>query len=131
METYGTSKAGLLFFTAACKELAPHVRVNAVAPYFVDTPLVSASHVLNEHPKLLKLGMLKPERVVESMLRAICDESLAGDTLVIYDGKKDTKLALYDDLALKVTSGIAAGMFGKIFSGIGRITAAIARKLMH
>ncbi|KAJ1730807.1 hypothetical protein LPJ61_002835, partial [Coemansia biformis] len=24
METYGTSKAGLLFFTAACKELAPH-----------------------------------------------------------------------------------------------------------
>ncbi|KAJ2775418.1 hypothetical protein IWQ56_000056 [Coemansia nantahalensis] len=130
METYGTSKAGLLFFTAACKDLAPLVRVNAVAPYFVDTPLVSGSAVLNERPMLLKFGMLQPEQVVDAMLQAICDESLAGDTLVVYSNRDPVRLTMYDDQALSVVSGIAMGVLGKLHASVGRVVSAISRKVM-
>ncbi|PIA13784.1 NAD(P)-binding protein, partial [Coemansia reversa NRRL 1564] len=32
MESYGTTKAGLIFFTTTCRNLAPQIRVNAIAP---------------------------------------------------------------------------------------------------
>ncbi|KAJ2713459.1 hypothetical protein H4R19_002240 [Coemansia spiralis] len=131
METYGTSKAGVLYFTACCKDLAPHVRVNAVAPYLVDTPFIAGSAVLNEHPKMLKVGMVKPEQVVDAMLQAMCDESLAGNTLVVYSDRAPVTLTMYDDLAVNVVSGMAAGMFGKLYSSLGRLTAAISRMVLH
>ncbi|KAJ2344020.1 hypothetical protein GGF43_005555, partial [Coemansia sp. RSA 2618] len=125
METYGTSKAGLIFFTKSCKDLAPLVRVNAVAPYFANTPLLANSAVLNSYPLLLKSGLVAPEKVVEAMLKTICDESMAGDTLMVTVGKAEKKITLYDDLAVQLSSYLTSGLikgqmwsFGRFLTGL-------------
>ncbi|KAJ2783319.1 hypothetical protein H4R18_001765 [Coemansia javaensis] len=127
LETYGTSKAAVLYFTASCKDLAPQVRVNAVAPYYVETPFIKGSAVIDQYPMLLKIGVLKPERVVNAMLRALCDKSLAGDTLVITDGNKDERLKIYDDLALQVSSRLAGGLVSSAISFVGSLVSSMAR----
>ncbi|KAJ2628652.1 hypothetical protein IW137_005356, partial [Coemansia sp. RSA 1287] len=38
-EVYGTTKAALIYFTKACQYLAPQIRVAAVAPFFVNSPM--------------------------------------------------------------------------------------------
>ncbi|KAI8324692.1 NAD(P)-binding protein, partial [Martensiomyces pterosporus] len=83
MESYGTTKAGLIFFTTTCKGLAPQIRVNAVAPYFTNTPLVENNRMVSAYPIVGQIGLMNSDKVVKTMIRAICDESLAGDTLMI------------------------------------------------
>ncbi|KAJ2141405.1 hypothetical protein IW136_002284 [Coemansia sp. RSA 678] len=120
METYGTTKAGLVFFTASCKDLAPQVRVNAVAPYFADTPLVANSPMLNSFPLLLKSGLVTPEKVVEAMLKAMCDKTMAGDTLIVTVGKEERRITMYDDLAVQLSSYITSGLIKSRLSSLGR-----------
>ncbi|KAJ2314643.1 hypothetical protein IWW52_004231, partial [Coemansia sp. RSA 2704] len=109
MESYGTTKAGLIFFTTTCKGLAPQIRVNAVAPYFADTPLVKNNRIAKSYPLVRQMGLMSPKKVVGAMLQAMCNESLAGDTLMVAMGAKPQKLTFYDDLTMQVTSYIASG----------------------
>ncbi|KAJ1966077.1 hypothetical protein GGI12_000342 [Dipsacomyces acuminosporus] len=117
MESYGTTKAGLIFFTTACKRLAPQIRVNAVAPYFTDTSLVEHNRLTNSYPLISQMGLMKPDKVVKTMIKAICDPSLAGDTLMISMGNKAQKLTFYSDLTLEVTSYITKGTVNK-YAGV-------------
>ncbi|KAJ2861393.1 hypothetical protein GGH94_004931 [Coemansia aciculifera] len=109
MESYGTTKAGLIFFTATCKSLAPLIRVNAVAPYFADTPLVANNRLVQSYPLVRQVGLMLPEKVIKAMVKAIGDESLAGDTLMVAMGAKPERLTFYDSISLHVTSYIVSG----------------------
>ncbi|KAJ1780849.1 hypothetical protein LPJ62_006054 [Coemansia sp. RSA 2167] len=131
METYGTTKAGLVFFTASCKDLAPQVRVNAVAPYFADTPLVANSPMLNSFPLLLKSGLVTPEKVVEAMLKAMCDKTMAGDTLMVTVGKEERRITMYDDLAVQLSSYITSGLIKGRLSSLGRFLSSFMRRLIR
>ncbi|KAI9502772.1 hypothetical protein BX070DRAFT_263255 [Coemansia spiralis] len=113
MESYGTTKAALIFFTTTCKGLAPLVRVNAVAPYFADTPLVENNRLVNSFPLVKQIGLMKPDKVVRVMLKAICDETLAGDTLMVAMGTHAQRVDFYQGLTLQVTSFIAGGTVNK------------------
>ncbi|KAJ1730806.1 hypothetical protein LPJ61_002834 [Coemansia biformis] len=109
MESYGTTKAALIFFTRACRGLAPQVRVNAVAPYFASTPLVERNRIISEYPLVPAMGLMSPTKVVRAMLKAMCDESVVGDTLMVSMGSRPAKVTFYDELAVSVTSYIAKG----------------------
>ncbi|KAJ2747969.1 hypothetical protein GGI20_000056 [Coemansia sp. BCRC 34301] len=109
MESYGTTKAALIFFTATCKSLAPQIRVNAVAPYFADTPLVANNRLVQSYPLVQQVGLMLPEKVIKAMVKAIGDESLAGDTLMVAMGARPEKLTFYDSISLHVTSYIVSG----------------------
>ncbi|KAJ2609828.1 hypothetical protein EV177_004266 [Coemansia sp. RSA 1804] len=113
MESYGTTKAALMFFTTTCKGLAPLVRVNAVAPYFTDTPLVQNNRLVGSFPLVKQMGLMKPDKVVRVMLKAICDESLAGDTLMVAMGTSSRKIEFYKEQAIQVMSFIAGGTVNK------------------
>ncbi|KAJ2078689.1 hypothetical protein H4R24_004296 [Coemansia sp. RSA 988] len=116
MESYGTTKAGLIFFTTTCRSLSPQIRVNAIAPYFADTPLVANNRLVGSYPLVQQIGLMNPHRVIRAMLKAMCDETLAGDTLIVAMGSRTEKLTFYDDLTVQVTSYIASGTFNKYAS---------------
>ncbi|KAJ2891081.1 hypothetical protein IWW38_003778 [Coemansia aciculifera] len=118
MESYGTTKAALIFFTATCKSLAPQIRVNAVAPYFADTPLVANNRLVQSYPLVRQLGLMKPEKVIKTMVKAIGDESLAGDTLMVAMGAVPEKLTFYDSISLHVTSYIARGTVNRYATAV-------------
>ncbi|KAJ1999021.1 hypothetical protein H4R26_005226, partial [Coemansia thaxteri] len=118
MESYGTTKAGLMFFTATCKGLAPLIRVNAVAPYFADTPLVATNRLVRSYPLVQQVGLMKPEKVIKAMVKAIGDESLAGDTLMVAMGAKPEVLTFYDSVSFHVTSYIISGTTTRYASAI-------------
>ncbi|KAJ1942756.1 hypothetical protein FBU59_003107 [Linderina macrospora] len=118
MESYGTTKAGLIFFTTSCRGLAPTVRVNAVAPYFADTSLVAHNRLVNAYPLIRQIGLMSTDKVVKTMIKAMCDETLAGDTLLISMGNRALKLGFYDKLTADVTSYIASGTVNKYAGSI-------------
>ncbi|KAJ2745643.1 hypothetical protein GGI20_002026 [Coemansia sp. BCRC 34301] len=90
MPAYSASKAAVVMYTKALASLAPRVRVNAVAPSWVDTVFVDADHIGREHYALKFSGMLKPEAVVEQVMRVIEDESLAGDVVIMRNDVEPT-----------------------------------------
>ncbi|KAJ2890092.1 hypothetical protein IWW38_004324 [Coemansia aciculifera] len=83
MPAYAASKAAVGTYTKALANLAPKVRVNAVAPGWVDTNLVDADHIGRDHYSVQFSGLLKTEAIVEQIMRLIEDESLAGDVIMI------------------------------------------------
>ncbi|KAJ2167921.1 hypothetical protein EV180_004203 [Coemansia sp. RSA 518] len=83
MATYAATKAAVIMYTKSLSGLAPKVRVNAVAPTWVDTKLLDAEHVGRDHFTVKYTGILKPKQVVDQIIRLIEDESLAGDVVVI------------------------------------------------
>lgn len=119
MESYGTTKSALIFFTTTCKRLAPLVRVNAVAPYFADTPMVAENRLVKSFPIVRQLGLMKPEKVVRAMVKAIGDESLCGDTLIVALGAKTERLTIYDRVNVEIASYIAGGATRSIVAFIG------------
>ncbi|KAJ2366184.1 hypothetical protein IW150_006015, partial [Coemansia sp. RSA 2607] len=94
---YAASKAGLVSFTASCATLAERgIRVNAVAPTFVDTDL-TANGVPEEVRVILQAaGESTVDTVAVQVLRCVEDEALAGDTvrirseecITLHDGPK-------------------------------------------
>ncbi|KAJ2770655.1 hypothetical protein IWQ56_000055 [Coemansia nantahalensis] len=121
MESYGTTKAALIFFTRTCRSLAPLIRVNAVAPYFARTPLVATNRIVSQYPLIQAVGLMHPAKVVRAMLKAMCDESVCGDTLMVSMGCRPAKVAFYDELALDVTSYIVKGTVRKYASAFSKL----------
>ncbi|KAJ2553642.1 hypothetical protein EV175_002870 [Coemansia sp. RSA 1933] len=83
---YGATKAGIVAFTAASAPLAqetPPVRINSVAPLYVDT-LMTTDGVPEDINKSLRIfGECTVDSVADEVVRCIEDESLAGDTIVM------------------------------------------------
>jgi NAD(P)-dependent dehydrogenase (short-subunit alcohol dehydrogenase family) len=97
---YSASKGGVLAMTRAlAAELAPHdVRVNALCPGTVDTPLLAAEFALAEDPALeramteraIALGRIaKPQEVARAVVFLLSDASsyMTGAQLVLDGGR--------------------------------------------
>ncbi|KAJ2716320.1 hypothetical protein H4R19_000720 [Coemansia spiralis] len=85
---YSATKAAVSMYTKALGHLAPKVRVNAVAPTWVDTKLVDAEHIGRDHPTVRLLGLMEPAAIAGHVMRMIEDESMAGDVLIVENGKE-------------------------------------------
>ena len=76
---YGVTKSGLIGLTRSCAiTFAPFVRVNAVAPGIVDTPLIEAipKWRIEEFEKSERLkGRISPEAVASAVWFLVSDES--------------------------------------------------------
>lgn len=96
---YGASKFGLSGFIRCLAPLEPRfgVRVNAVAPGVVRTPL------WEEHPeKLMNIDVAKdawvtPQEVAQAMLRCIEENENLGGTILEVGAGNTRKVKVYDD----------------------------------
>jgi 3-oxoacyl-[acyl-carrier protein] reductase len=88
---YAASKAGVINLTRSlARALAPEVRVNAVAPGLVDTPLTSAwpdSRKQTTLERTLLARMATPADIAEAMLFLVAGAAyMTGQTLVLDGG---------------------------------------------
>ncbi|KAJ2385147.1 hypothetical protein H4S02_004479 [Coemansia sp. RSA 2611] len=88
MATYAATKAAIAMYTKCMASVAPKVRVNAVAPGGVDTKFIDAEHLGRDHWTVKASGLIEPQRVVDQILRAIEDESLAGDIIIVKNNEE-------------------------------------------
>jgi 3-oxoacyl-[acyl-carrier protein] reductase len=91
---YDSSKAGIVAFTRAlAKELAPKIRVNTVAPGWVDTEMnkdLPADFIQEETEKIYLNRIGKPEEIAKSVLFFASEDSnyITGSVLRV-DGGHD------------------------------------------
>lgn len=90
---YSASKAGLLGFTRAlARDLGPHVRVNAVAPGPIETPMTSAhaspEWVREKTSKLVMGRFGKPSEIAGVVSFLVSDEAsfITGQTISVNGG---------------------------------------------
>ncbi|KAJ2455136.1 hypothetical protein EV183_001065 [Coemansia sp. RSA 2336] len=104
--TYAATKAAVASFTKCLSGLAPKVRVNAVAPSWIETKLIEAEHIGHNHFTIKKYGLLQPQQVVDQVVRLIEDERLAGDIILIrnVEEPKLCTLPKADDMVAIMTS---------------------------
>ncbi|KAJ1833943.1 hypothetical protein LPJ63_002353 [Coemansia sp. RSA 2711] len=82
-EVYGTTKAALIYFTQANRYLAPQIRVAAVAPFFVDTPMVSKSQQVKKTSFINPHTMLSVGDVARAVVRQIESRASGGSTVML------------------------------------------------
>ncbi|KAG2226192.1 hypothetical protein INT45_003337 [Circinella minor] len=82
---YAASKHGIIGLTKSYGTLfrSTGIRVNAVAPHFVDTPMVTGP----SKTVAMALGMVPMSRCIEAYMRLIEDDSLDGDVVVVTSEK--------------------------------------------
>ncbi|KAJ1802633.1 hypothetical protein LPJ56_007150, partial [Coemansia sp. RSA 2599] len=56
--------------------------------------------LVRSYPLVQQVGLMNPDKVVKTMIKALADQTLAGDTLMIAMGAKAEKLTFYDDLTM-------------------------------
>ncbi|PVU97759.1 hypothetical protein BB559_001919 [Furculomyces boomerangus] len=80
---YGAAKSGVVHFTSTCASLYPRIRVNAVAPGYVNTSIFQSSETgSSEISRRMKLGgVLEPIDVANQIVKCIDDESMFGETI--------------------------------------------------
>ncbi|KAJ2457090.1 hypothetical protein GGF42_002888 [Coemansia sp. RSA 2424] len=88
MATYAATKAAIIMYTKCMASVAPKVRVNAVAPGGVDTKFIDAEHLGRDHWTVKAGGLIPPQRIADQVMRAIEDESLAGDIIIVKNNKE-------------------------------------------
>ena len=88
---YGASKAGLVNLTKSlARALAPHVRVNAVAPGLVDSPWTKGwPEDRKERTKARTLleRLVQPEEIAQAILFLAVHPMVTGQTLVVDGGR--------------------------------------------
>lgn len=86
---HGISKAGIVYMTRAlARTLAPHVRVNAIAPGAVLLPenwREEDAEKIRESTPLGRLG--SPKDVVEAMLYLLRADYVTGETIIVDGGR--------------------------------------------
>ncbi|KAJ2892987.1 hypothetical protein IWW38_003019 [Coemansia aciculifera] len=89
MATYAATKAAIAMYTKCMASVAPKVRVNAVAPGGVDTKFVTDSEFLGrDHWAVKASGLIPPQIIADQVMRAIEDDSLAGDIIVVKNNEE-------------------------------------------
>lgn len=86
---HGISKAGIVYMTRAlARTLAPHIRVNAIAPGAVLLPddwREEDAARIRESTPLCRLG--SPEDVVQAMLYLLRADYVTGETIIVDGGR--------------------------------------------
>ena len=86
---YSATKAGVTMFTRACAPLAEeHIRVNAVLPGLVDTPLLPKSGDGDRWAEWAYsaqevMGLLSPDDVAREVLDLVCDDTAVAQERVV------------------------------------------------
>ena len=82
---YAATKAGVVNFCRSLKYLhaQENIRVNAICPSFVDTPLVRREGPERVAAMAAELGLLSPDLVAQGLVELIHDESRAGAVMRI------------------------------------------------
>lgn len=86
---YGASKAALTFITKAlARALAPEIRVNAIAPGFVDTKFVNwTPEVIEQLKAQTHLGKtIIPENIADAAVFLACDSKATTGQTILVDG---------------------------------------------
>lgn len=87
MPAYCASKAGVIMYTKALAHLGPKIRVNAVAPGWVNTKFIPNDEVYTRTTKAF--GTLEPKDVVKHIVGLIEDEKMAGDVMIVKVGEEE------------------------------------------
>ena len=85
---YSVSKAGIISFTKTlAKELAPHIRLNAVAPGFTDTDMAKGLEKMVQEETLLE-RYIQPEEIAQAVcfLAGPNAAGITGEVLVVDAG---------------------------------------------
>ncbi|KAJ2744846.1 hypothetical protein GGI20_002655 [Coemansia sp. BCRC 34301] len=117
-EVYGAAKAALIHLTRASRALAPQIRVCAVAPYYVKTPMVLDNPKLKNNPTVYPELMLDVDQVCDATLRCIADTRSAGHTYALIGCWTYTRMRVYDWTALHIT---LLGTLALVVSTVRRI----------
>ncbi len=85
---YGATKGAIIAYTRGlARDVAPHIRVNSVAPGFIDTPMLPArAHRQTDSIPLGRVG--KPSEVA-SVVAFLCSDAasyVTGETIIISGG---------------------------------------------
>ncbi|KAI8318772.1 NAD(P)-binding protein [Martensiomyces pterosporus] len=83
MAAYSATKAAVVMYTKALAGLAPKIRVNAVAPFLVDTKFLDVDYMKSMGDMIKPVGLYQPGDVVPQVVRLIEDESFAGDVILL------------------------------------------------
>jgi 3-oxoacyl-[acyl-carrier protein] reductase len=86
---YGASKAALTYITKAlARALAPEIRVNAIAPGFVDTKFVNwTPEVIEQLKSQTHLGKaIIPENIADAAVFLACDSMATTGQTILVDG---------------------------------------------
>ncbi|KAJ2775256.1 hypothetical protein IWQ56_000173 [Coemansia nantahalensis] len=100
-EVYGAAKAALVHLTRASRSLMPAVRVCAVAPYYVDTPMVRNNPKLQNNPTVYPALMLSVDAVCDATLACIRDPRSAGRTVALI-GSASARMWMYDVVGVHI-----------------------------
>ncbi|KAJ2637650.1 hypothetical protein GGF40_002207 [Coemansia sp. RSA 1286] len=101
-EVYGAVKAALIHLTRASKSLAPSVRVSAIAPYYVKTPMVLNNPKLKNNSTVYPELMLDIDQVCRATIRCVEDKGAAGETFALIGRWTYLKMRLFDFTALHI-----------------------------
>ncbi|KAJ2483508.1 hypothetical protein IWW56_000294 [Coemansia sp. RSA 2131] len=101
-EVYGTTKAALIYFTKASQYLAPQIRISAVAPFFVDSPMVNKSVTAKKVSLINRHTMLSVADVAQAVVNQIESRSSAGKTVMIIGGSTSLPVWLYEPALIYV-----------------------------
>ncbi|KAJ2852275.1 hypothetical protein IWW36_000418 [Coemansia brasiliensis] len=110
-EVYGVTKAALIYFTKASQYLAPQIRVTAVAPFFVESPMVDKSQrvkklsFINQHTKL------SVSDVAHAVVKQIKTPSSAGKTVMLIGGISWVPMWIYEPMLIYITLVIYISWF--------------------
>ncbi|KAJ2723935.1 hypothetical protein GGI07_002313 [Coemansia sp. Benny D115] len=102
-EVYGAAKAALIHLTRASKSLAPQVRVSAIAPYYVRTPMVLNNPKLKNNSTVYPQLMLDVDQVCKAAVKCIEDPSSAGKTYALIGRFTYTRMWLFDIALFHIT----------------------------
>ncbi|KAJ2514264.1 hypothetical protein GGI11_004144 [Coemansia sp. RSA 2049] len=95
-EVYGAAKAGLLHLTKSSASLAPLVRVSAVAPYFVRTPMVLDNPKHKNNKTIVPALMLSVDQVCGAVEKCIVDPQSAGKVHALMGTAASTRVWLFE-----------------------------------
>ncbi|KAJ2319068.1 hypothetical protein H4R23_002075 [Coemansia sp. Cherry 401B] len=101
-EVYGAAKAGLIHLTRASRSLAPQIRVAAIAPYYVDTPMVRSNPKLQNNSTVYPALMLSVDQVCAAVVRCIEDTGSAGKVYALIGSWTYAPMWLFDFAAVHI-----------------------------
>ncbi|KAJ1734873.1 hypothetical protein H4S06_000003 [Coemansia sp. BCRC 34490] len=82
LEIYGATKSAIIYFTKVSGLLAPRVRVSAVAPFFIDSPMANTSPLGIESKPHRKFTFVHIDTMVDAIVELVQSRSSGGQVAI-------------------------------------------------